>query len=252
MDGGGLLPSLALEVHEPYDLDGVIVPPPDVAQLGARHNLLGHDMVEMLAVVILETVVGKDLYGQISDAAKHPRVARRVADDIVGHYYPGTMVMDAAILLDKYGHSIEYDFHRHLGLDVSDWFRGRYPWEKLPRLVFRLPFDGFFRAEYEMDFERAETVLEAREREERARRLDRPEDAAERAMSTLGFTGEVSMLTNIFDAVRELRATVAALAGSKAPPPVPTPRPRTAETILRERRDMAMTDDLLRRHGVKL
>ena len=253
MTATGLLGGLALDACGPFDLDGLDIPPPTVEQLAVRRGLINHKITHLLGNPILEATIGKELYTQLEPTISHPQVARHLSDEIVRHFYAGEIDQDAAMLLDRYGHGIEYDLHKYCGLDVLDFFRGVLPWPKLVRLAFRFPIDGFFRAEYEMDYERAGAVLEAEEADKQARR-DRGETVLDvpPPMSTLGFSTEVSTLTNIYDALRALTVTVCNLAGAKAPSPIPSKRPRTALDDLRQRHEMSMTDDLLRRHGVKV
>ncbi|MGK9270499.1 hypothetical protein KXR83_05800 [Williamsia muralis] len=63
-------------------------------------------------------------------------------------------------LIDRFGDQIEYDLHKHLGVDLLDFFRGVLPWEKLDRLLPQLPWQSQFKKAMENDPEQARKYAE--------------------------------------------------------------------------------------------
>ena len=62
-------------------------------------------------------------------------------------------------MIERYGYAIEADLHRHYGLDLHDFFRGKYPWRKLLTLIDLLPEDSAFLEARECDPQHAERIL---------------------------------------------------------------------------------------------
>lgn len=139
-------------------------------------------------------------------------------------------------LVNRYGVEIEYDLQAELGMDLHDWFRARYPWDKLLRLVEQLPHWSRYKAAAADDDEMAARLLDAETDEEPRRRH----------LTLVDWTPERELLTSVAESVRDLHATLLAVNSKdgkrKAPPPLP--RPRTAVERARRIRNEAQAADI--------
>lgn len=106
------------------------------------------------------------------------------------------------------------DLHREYGLDLVDFFRGRYSWRKLGLLLDGLPASSVFVEAQMDDPEVAESL---------AARADGP--VVPPRLSE--WHPDVARLTDIYDRLGEVTAAIIAGAGGKPPKMVPAPRPRT-------------------------
>lgn len=122
-------------------------------------------------------------------------------------------------LVERHGADLEYDLHDQLGLDLLDWFRGVRPWSKLYRLIDRLPRDSRYKAALAMDPEYARVA---------ARRMADAGVAEEPAMTPLGWSREVELLTSLLEAILHVRSAVVGGYAKNPPKVKPLPRPRTA------------------------
>jgi len=124
--------------------------------------------------------------------------------------------------VDRYGSSIEADLHREYGIDLVDFFRGRYSWRKLLNLIQQLPSWALTTEAMANDDELADM-------------------ASEKPSSDVGprvseYTPEVARLDMILDRVSELIAVSVQVAGGKAPRTRPARRPETAYSRAEKRR----------------
>lgn len=130
-------------------------------------------------------------------------------------------------LLDKYRSPIANDLRVHAHVDLGELWRAR-RWVHLLDLIDHLPAHSWYAATVSMDEEHAtmmaESLLAQREREDPDSNM-----LESQGPSLIGWTPEMAMLTNVFDAVRSVQhAVIAVQAGDKAPPPPkPAPRPVT-------------------------
>lgn len=137
------------------------------------------------------------------------------------------------------GTELEIDFHRHYGLDILDFFRGRYPWQKFLRLTDALPVSSRFRDLVLKDEELAGFLLA----EEQKR--DEYQIPGEQEVD-LSFEDETPIyqsVRTIMDLMRQLLYVTAA--NSKATPPEPSPRPETALQKLRQQQTNKTLDSAL-------
>lgn len=115
--------------------------------------------------------------------------------------------------------------HHECGIDLLDFFRGRYSWRKLFSLISLLPSRsklGIAQAEDE-DF--AERILKLRE-----------DDDASGTPPLESFTPEVAAITNLLDRVGEVASLLETLITHQAPKQVQSsPRPVTAFDRVRQR-----------------
>ena len=127
-----------------------------------------------------------------------------------------------AYLVDHYRPAISNDLRVYANTDLGDLWRAR-RWTLLLDVIDRLPAHSWYSSSVAMDEEHARMMAEALE----ARSGDAVD---ERGPALTTWTPEVSMLTNVLDAVRGVQhAVYAAQHGKKAgEPPKPAPRPITA------------------------
>lgn len=108
------------------------------------------------------------------------------------------------------------------GLDLVDFFRGRYTWRKLLSLLDHLPASSAYVEAMADDEERAEWLASL------------PEDSTARAPRLSQWTPEVDLLAAILDRLGDVVRVTVASSGGK---PGETPRyPRPATAIDRARR----------------
>lgn len=155
-------------------------------------------------------------------------------------------------MVDRYGEAIEADLHAEYGLDLHDFFRGRYPWAKLERLTNRLMKTprSALQVALAQDDEAAERALEESEKDRNISRTPPLET----------WTPEVEWLVANFDRMGELIQAVLATAPGKSKPPTirPARRPETAIDRARRRKAWRSHDALVaevreaqeRYHGV--
>lgn len=138
-------------------------------------------------------------------------------------------------MVSKYGNEIEVDLHREYGVDLLDFFRGRYSWRKLALMIQKLSSRALFHEALLDDAEFAEQFVDA------------PESSSAPRVSE--YTAEVSRLDLVIEHLAALTATVTALAGGRPGRLKPMPRPETALTRLeRERstqRHNSLVDEVL-------
>jgi hypothetical protein len=117
--------------------------------------------------------------------------------------------------------AIEFDLHDRFGLDLLDFFRGRYSWRKLLALILQLPRTSRFR-EAQLDDD------------EWARQVAHLPAASGGSPPMSTFTPEVELLTYIGESLQAIRGTLVQLGGGKPGAVTPLPRPSTALDRARE------------------
>lgn len=124
-------------------------------------------------------------------------------------------------MIDIFGEALEYDLHHHLGLDLLEWFRGRYSWPKLLRLVRQLPRYSRFCLAVADDDDLAATA---------------PADDVKARPALTSWDAHQDLVAVVREEFAELRRTVLA-PWSRRPPakPAPVPRPITAAERARRR-----------------
>lgn len=129
-------------------------------------------------------------------------------------------------LVDRFGPEIEYDLHHELGVDILDFFRGRWPWSKLLRLIARLPDHGHYKAALAHDESNPAMWALLAQR------------APDPAPTMLGWTREVALLVGILEAVHQVSGVTIAVntESGHMPEPVRIPRPVTALQKFQQRR----------------
>lgn len=153
--------------------------------------------------------------------------------------------------MEKHGGAIEYDLHDRFpgAFDLLDWFRGKYSWCKLYRILEHLPPDSEYQSSRAMDFELAQMIIDAEPKPD----PDNPRPAPEpKPLSPAGFTQERLLQMATVEAVRNLNHTLSRVYGGKGAPPMPYPRPTSAYQILDSERDRLEVDDVLRELGVQI
>lgn len=130
-----------------------------------------------------------------------------------------------AYLVDHYRAPIAHDLRVHAGLDLGTEWRAR-RWRSLIESIDRLPGHGHFSAAMANDEQYAEMVAKAAADAGKTR----PGAENDSGPSLIGWSPELAMLTNVLDAVNNVRyAVIAVQAGKKAgEPPKPARRPQTA------------------------
>lgn len=136
--------------------------------------------------------------------------------------------------MDRYGEAIEYDLHERLGLDLLDFFRGRYSWRKLDDLISRLPRASAFGEARLMDPEYAEQAL------------DQAGSSSQKQTPPIaGYTQEVELLTDIGEMLQAIRSVLEKAHYGESPRWRPWPRPETAFDAIEQLRSIARRADLL-------
>lgn len=128
-------------------------------------------------------------------------------------------------LVDKYRAALANDLLVHAGLDLGDEWRAR-RWQRLVDVIDRLPGHSHFSAAIANDEEHAEMAAKAAA----DRGETRPGAKEDTGPPLTSWTPEVAALTQVLDAVNQVRyAVIAVQAGKKAgDPPKPARRPQTA------------------------
>lgn len=129
-----------------------------------------------------------------------------------------------AYLVDHYRAPLANDLAIYAQIDLGALWRER-RWVRLLDVIDRLPAHGWYSASVSNDEEHAKMMAES----VAARKRD-GQDKESAGPSMIGWTPEVSVMTNVLDAVRGVQhAVFAAQHGKKAgEPPKPSPRPITA------------------------
>ena len=117
--------------------------------------------------------------------------------------------------MDRYGDAIEFDLHK-MGLDLLDWFRGRYRWAKLRRLIRHLGTGTAFWAARAGDEEAAEYYLKSGH-----------EAKGTATPDLVDMTLTNQLLIQLVDLARVQSAKLDAIGGARPEPILPTPRPVT-------------------------
>lgn len=151
-----------------------------------------------------------------------------------------TCLARAVQLIDRYGDAIEYDLHTRAGLDLLDFFRGKYTWRKLLVIVDHLPTGSAYWTARAADEELAEEIAEQDRQDEKAGRVRPP---AAPPLSDMTLTNQLLMtLVDLQDvAVNRLER----LLGGRPSPPRPLPRPLTAVDKAKELREATRVKDLI-------
>lgn len=109
-----------------------------------------------------------------------------------------------------------------MGLDLIDFFRGRYSWRKLSNLVRQLPSSSRTTEAMANDDELAESLG--------------PQEGSDTGPRLSEYTPEVARLDVLVDRLSELIAATIQLNGGKAPRVRPAKRPETAFSRAEKRR----------------
>lgn len=123
-------------------------------------------------------------------------------------------------LVNRYGDELEYDLHARLGLDLDDWFAGRYPWAKLLRLAGQLPRTSHYSAALHGDDEAVAEYVAVHGLPD--------DDGPVPAPPMTEWTPERSQLVALTEAVLSMQRVLVLAHGGKAGEVRPLPRPRTA------------------------
>lgn len=124
--------------------------------------------------------------------------------------------------VDRYGESLEYDLHHFLGLDLLDFFRGRYSWRKLRSLIAKLPSTSLSQEAMAQDDDLAREAGDA---------IGKHKDTGPRLAE---YTPEAQRLDVVTDLLQNLIGTLVAVNGGKAGRVRPAKRPETAFTRARD------------------
>lgn len=120
--------------------------------------------------------------------------------------------------VDRYGEALEYDLHHFLGLDLLDFFRGRFTWRKLHALIGKLPSTSLSQEAMAQDDELAGEYSDA---------LADHKDTGPRLAE---YSQESQRLDVLTDLMQSMIATLVAVNGGKPSRVRPATRPETAVT----------------------
>lgn len=134
-------------------------------------------------------------------------------------------------MVSKYGDEVEVDLHREFGVDLLDFFRGRYSWRKLGMFLRKLSPRSLANEAMLDDPEMAELFLNA--------------PAGPSAPRVSEYSAEVARLDLVIEHLAALTATVASAFGGKPGRLKPMPRPETAVTRLERARQVERYDSLV-------
>lgn len=134
-------------------------------------------------------------------------------------------------MVSKYGDEVEVDLHREFGVDLLDFFRGRYSWRKLALFLRKLSPRALVHEAMLDDPELAEYFLDA--------------PAGSSAPRVSEYSAEVARLDLVVEHLAALTATVTAAFGGKPGRVAPQPRPETAVTRLLRERQVARHESLV-------
>ena len=134
--------------------------------------------------------------------------------------------------VDRYAPAIEYDLHAHLGLDLLDWFRGRYRWDKLLRLLEQLPDGSAYRAAIAGDDDLAQ----------RHPTTTGTKPSTPPRPPLTGYTRAQASLDGIWDTLRLLVNLTSRAHGGKPGRHKPLPTPETAADRVRSGRTMTPSE----------
>lgn len=108
--------------------------------------------------------------------------------------------------------------HALCGLDLVDFFRGKYSWRKLLNIIKRFPSTSHFTAARANDDEFAEQMLEAYE------------EAPDMGPELTDYSPVIERLDTLSDQVQDMVGVLIAVNGGKPPKVKPAKRPSTALT----------------------
>lgn len=132
-----------------------------------------------------------------------------------------TQARRLAYLVDHYRSGIAYDLQTYANVDLGTLWRQR-RWTMLLDLLDHLPAHSWYNATVSMDEEHANMVAEAL--------LQSDEESEDSGPSLVGWSPEVSALTNILDAVNAVSYAIVAVNSEKGKTPkepAPARRPVT-------------------------
>lgn len=135
--------------------------------------------------------------------------------------------------MDRYGEAIEADLHREYGVDLLDFFGGRFSWRKLRVLMQRLPSTSLMNEAMAQDDEVARGLIDS---------IGDHKDTGPRLAE---YTLAVDRLDVISDRLAELTAVVLSVAGGKPGRLRPARRPETAFSRARDAQVLARHNSLL-------
>lgn len=125
-------------------------------------------------------------------------------------------------------------------MDLDDFFRGKWPWAKLFRLISQLPNGSRYKAGLMLDPEMAEWIVD---------HLD--DDEMDSRSSFVDETSDTAILRDIHNAVRQLASPILAPHVKKPPRIRPVKGPVPEWKRVQDRRDMADVDDMLAYYGIE-
>ena len=159
-------------------------------------------------------------------------------EDAMDHYGAGRVKpARASALIDRYGEAIEADLHHWYGLDLLDFFTGRYSPRKLMVLIDGLPRTSHLRQAMSLDVELYRESKQ-QEREDGAQPPSPSPPLSE-------FSMEAEILAAVVDRLGEvIQATIAAAGSKKKIKIKPWPRPETAAVLERRRRRQEVMEHL--------
>ncbi len=128
-------------------------------------------------------------------------------------------------MVDRYGEAIEADLHRVFGLDLLDFFRGRYSWRKLLALLASLPAASAYGHARAMDRDYARQVMAM------------PKSEVDSGVPFAEYTPEAAALDTISDLLQAVVERLDVANGQKPARLQPAQRPVTAFEL--ERRAQA-------------
>lgn len=135
--------------------------------------------------------------------------------------------------VDRYGDSLEYDLHHLLGLDLLDFFRGKYSWRKLHSIIWKLPSTALSQEAMALDDELAQEALKA---------VETHKDTGPRLAE---YSAEAQRLDVISDLLQVLISNVVSAFGGNPARIRPAKRPETALSRAREALSLARYNSLL-------
>lgn len=135
--------------------------------------------------------------------------------------------------VDRYGDSLEYDLHHFLGLDLLDFFRGKYSWRKLHSIIWKLPSTALSQEAMAQDDELAQEALKA---------VDTYKDTGPRLAE---YSAEAQRLDTVTDLLQVLISRLESAVWGKPSRVRAAKRPETALSRAREALSLAQYNSLL-------
>jgi hypothetical protein len=135
----------------------------------------------------------------------------------------GAQAQRLAYVVNRYRDDLEYDLRVHAHMDLGEQWRAR-RWRTLLATIDRLPQHTLYSEAVSQDPEHAKLLAKA------LAERDGEDGPSDKNPPLRTWTPEVRLLTDIFDAIRQLQHTIVAVQvpkGKAGNPPEPSPRPKT-------------------------